>query len=53
MAAGAADQNFQATRLYGLLQEPIGAQFVHSLDGGLDVAVGGEHDSGRHFARIA
>ena len=51
--ARAADQHLQRGGLNRLLQEPVGAQFVHRLHGGFDVAVGRQHDGRRHVAVFA
>ena len=53
VAAGAADQHFQHAGLDGLIEEPVGAQFVHRLHGLFDVPEGRQHDGRSGIAGIA
>src|SRR5262245_3913592 len=53
MAARAADQRLQYRRLQRLLEEPVGAHFVHRFYGCFDAAVGSEDYGGGSVAIIA
>ena len=46
MRSGPPDQDLETARLDGLLQKPVGAEFVHRLDRGFDISIGREHDGG-------